>query len=121
MSQATLRLTVRPIDANVSIIGILGDLTIFGEDALMDAYTRACGPTTRTVILDFSGLDYMNSGGIGLLVTLLIRMQRHGQQLLAFGLGEHYRRIFEMTKLNESIRVCESEQEALAAAHESGA
>ena len=51
--------------------------------------------TSRTIVLDFSGLDYMNSGGIGLLVTLLVRVQRQGQRLLAFGLSEHYRQILD--------------------------
>ena len=45
----------------------------------MDAYSdghRRRGD--RTIVLDFAGLDYMNSGGIGLLVTLLVRVQRAG-------------------------------------------
>jgi anti-sigma B factor antagonist len=54
----------------------------------------------------------MNSGGIGLLVTLLIRVQRQKQQLLAFGLNEHYEQIFELTRLNEAIGIYNSEAEA---------
>ena len=42
----------------------------------MDAYARADEPGVRSIVLDFTGLDYMNSGGIGLLVTLLVRAQR---------------------------------------------
>ena len=42
----------------------------------MDAYTRATEGDARAVLLDFSGLEYMNSGGIGLLVTLLVRANR---------------------------------------------
>jgi anti-sigma B factor antagonist len=76
---------------DAGIVRIRGDLTAGCEAGLMDAYARAATPGTRAVILDFSGLDYMNSGGIGLLVTLLVRVQRAGQRLLAFGLSEHYR------------------------------
>ena len=61
----------------------------------MSAYNEASTPTTRTIILNFSGLEYMNSSGIGLIVTLLIRVNRQKQHLLAFGLSEHYRHIFE--------------------------
>ena len=49
---------------------------------LMDAYGRAAGDGVRGIVLDFTGLDYMNSSGIGLLVTLLVRAQREDQQLL---------------------------------------
>jgi anti-sigma B factor antagonist len=60
----------------------------------------------------------MNSGGIGLLVTLLIRANRHAspQRLAAVGLSEHYRHIFELTRLNEAIRLYPTEADALHAA-----
>ena len=54
----------------------------------------------------------MNSGGIGLLVTLLVRANRAKQQLLAFGLTEHYRQIFELTRLDEAIGIYDTEAEA---------
>ena len=47
----------------------------------------------------------MNSGGIGLLVTLLVRANRHSQQLLAFGLSDHYAQIFELTRLDEAVGI----------------
>ncbi len=45
----------------------------------------------------------MNSGGIGMLVTLLVRSQRRQQRLAAVGLSDHYRQIFELTRLDEAI------------------
>ena len=66
--------------------------------------------------LNFTGLEYMNSGGIGLLVTLLVRANRAKQKLLAYGLTEHYRQIFELTRLDEAIGIYDTEAEALAAA-----
>lgn len=117
MQQANVIFTVRPMSDTTSIIGIDGEVNFFAESALMDAYTEACKPTTRNVILDFSGLDYMNSGGIGLLVTLLIRMKRQQQRLFAFNLDEHYRRILELSRLNEAIGIYDSEAEALKAAN----
>lgn len=119
MAQTPLTLTVRLIDETTSIIGMLGELSMFGEDALMAAYAQASGPSTRTIALDFNGLEYMNSGGVGLLVMLLVRMKRQGQQLMAFGVGAHNRRIFELSRLNEIIGLYDSEAEALAAAHAS--
>jgi anti-sigma B factor antagonist len=57
----------------------------------------------------------MNSGGIGLLVTLLVRANRQKQKLLACGLNDHYRQIFELTRLDEAITIHDSEADALAA------
>ena len=80
----------------------------------MAAYSQA-GEKTRAIVLDFSGLEYMNSGGIGLLVTLLVRANRQKQKLLATGLNDHYKQIFELTRLDEAITIHDSEAAALAA------
>ena len=82
----------------------------------MDAYTDGSGDGVKTVLLNFTGLEYMNSGGIGLLVTVLVRSNRAKQKLLAFGLTEHYREIFELTRLDEAIGIYATEADALAAA-----
>ena len=82
----------------------------------MDAYALASGQGARNIILNFRDLDYMNSSGIGLLVTLLIRANRQGQRLLAYGLSDHYRHVFELTRLDEAIPIYPSETEALATA-----
>jgi anti-sigma B factor antagonist len=87
-------------------------MTAAADDALLQAYAEANTPTTRSIILNFSDLDYMNSSGIGLLVTLLIRVNRQKQQLRAYGLSEHYVHIFELTRLNEAIMICDTQEEA---------
>jgi anti-sigma B factor antagonist len=71
---------------------------------------------TRTIVLDFTELEYMNSTGIGLLVTLLVRAQRHRQRILEFGLSEHYRQMLSLARLDEAIGIVSSEDEALATA-----
>jgi anti-sigma B factor antagonist len=114
MTQETL-LDVRRAGDDTGVIEIRGDVTASSEDALMDAYGRAGDGATRAVLLDFSQLEYMNSGGIGLLVTLLVRANRAKQRLLACGLNDHYRQIFELTRLDEAISIFDTEADALAA------
>src|SRR2546429_9651626 len=114
MPQANVVMTVRRVNAVASIIDIQGEVSAFAEKVLMEAYAEASTPTTRTIILNFSGLEYMNSSGIGLIVTLLIRVNRQKQRLLAFGLSEHYHHIFELTRLNDAIKIYDSESAALA-------
>jgi anti-sigma B factor antagonist len=99
---------------STAILRIRGEITGGSEPQLMAAYAQADG--ARAVILDFAGLDYMNSGGIGLLVTLLVRTQRANQKLLAIGLTEHYRQILSLTRLDEAIGIHDDEAAALAAA-----
>ena len=111
-----LALDVRQSGGTTSVLDVKGDITADSENTLMDAYQKASTEETKAVVLNFSGLEYMNSGGIGLLVTLLVRANRQKQKLLAFGLTEHYKQIFELTRLDEAIEIFGSEDEALKAA-----
>jgi anti-sigma B factor antagonist len=116
MPQAQVTMDVRKVDANASIIDVKGELTAFAEGVLMDAYNQASDGSVRAIILNFEGLEYMNSSGIGLLVTLLIRINREKQKLLTYGLSEHYRSIFQITRLDDAIGIHETESEAVEAA-----
>jgi anti-sigma B factor antagonist len=107
--------SIRRTDAGACIIAVRGEVTTASEKTLTDGYAQASAPGTRAVILDFSGLEYMNSGGIGLLVMLLVRANRQKQRLLAYGLNEHYRQIFELTRLDEAIGIYATEAEAVGA------
>ncbi len=117
MSQAQINMTVRHINPKVSIVDFAGELNAFAEPALMEAYNDASNGNVRAIILNFSGLEYMNSSGIGLLVTLLIRVNRQKQKLLTCGLSDHYQHIFELTRLNEAMSMYDTEAEAIAAAN----
>jgi anti-sigma B factor antagonist len=107
---------VRKVNDKVSVIDVKGELTAFAEGVLMQAYTQCSDGGARAIVLNFEGLEYMNSSGIGLLVTLLIRVNREKQRLLTYGLTEHYRNIFQITRLDDAISIYDSEEEAVRAA-----
>ena len=115
MPESVTTFAVREISAAARVIDIKGDITAQSENVLMDAYGRASAPGVSAIVLNFDGLDYMNSGGIGLLVMLLVRAQRHRQRMLAYGLSEHYRQIFELTRLDEAVAIHDSQHDAVAA------
>lgn len=115
MPETNVEMNLRRPAPQAAVIDIIGEVTSQCESVLMDSFTDAASAETKGVLLNFAGLEYMNSGGIGLLVTLLIRAQRQQQRLLAFGLNEHYQQIFALTRLNEAIGIFGNEEEALAA------
>jgi len=116
MPQAQVTMDVRKVNEKVSIIDVKGELTAFAEGVLMQAYGQASDGNIRAIVLNFEGLEYMNSSGIGLLVTLLIRVNREKQRLLTYGLSEHYQNIFQITRLDDAIGIYDSEEEAIRAA-----
>lgn len=112
MYETNFEITTRPINEQITIIDIQGGLTASAETALMNAFSLASDSGARLILLGFDELSYMNSSGIGLLVRVVIRAQRQAQRVLAFGLQEHFRRIFELTRLQEVIHVYHTEEEA---------
>lgn len=116
MSNTGLYTEIRKLGDQASVIDVKGEVTAGSEDVLSSAFTEASGGATRAVVFNFTNLDYMNSGGIGLLVTLLVRAKRQKQKLMAVGLNEHYRQIFELTRLDEAIEIHPNEESAASAA-----
>jgi anti-sigma B factor antagonist len=112
MGAPAITMDVRRVGDGVAIVDIKGDVTAACEPVLMSAY-EAAGSAASKLVLNFAGLEYMNSGGIGMLVTLLVRANRQRQQLAAYGLSDHYREIFELTRLDEAITIYDSEESAL--------
>jgi len=116
MPETSTTFEVRELSESARAIDVTGDITAQSEDVLMDAYNRANAPGVKAVVLNFTELEYMNSGGIGLLVTLLVRAQRQRQSVLAYGLSDHYRQIFELTRLDDAVGIHDNEQAAMEAA-----
>jgi anti-sigma B factor antagonist len=116
MTEPVLSMDVRHPAVGIAVIDINGEITAACEPTLMKAYEEASTPGTQRLVLNFDGLEYMNSGGIGMLVTLLVRANRQRQHLAAYGLTDHYRQIFELTRLDEAISIHADEPSALATA-----
>jgi anti-anti-sigma factor len=58
-----------------------------------------------TVVLDFAAVQYINSTGIALIVSVLARARAHGRKVVASGLSDHYREIFDITRLSDFIEL----------------
>ena len=110
MPEATATFEVRR-HGPAAIVDIRGDVTAGSEAVLMSAYDET--GDARVIVLNFTDLAYMNSGGIGLLVTLLVRANRHSQSLHAFGLSDHYAQIFEITRLADFLAINPDEDSAV--------
>lgn len=109
MTQLAISTAVRSIDGGVVVIDVSGQLTGQADEELSAAFESAASTTAPIVALNLADLDYMNSSGIGVLVTLLIRAQRGKRRLAAYGLSEHYREIFRLTRLDEAFEIIEDE------------
>lgn len=113
MATKLLEASVRR-DGSAAIITLRGEIDSFGEETLSKAYDEAEALGQPAVLLNFSGVDYINSTGIALIVGLLARARKSGRRLLTSGLSSHYVEIFQITRLSDFMSLYPDEATALA-------
>ena len=97
----------------VAIVDLHGEINAFAEDVLNTAYAEAENRESEVILLNFSDVDYINSTGIALIVSLLARARKTKRRLLACGLSQHYVEIFQITRLVDFMSVFPDENSAL--------
>ena len=101
---------------DTAVIDLRGEIDSRADQALGSAYAKATENGTGSVILNFAGADYMNSTGIALIVGLLAQAKAQGVKIAACGLSDHYREIFEITRLADFITITDTEDGAVSGA-----
>ena len=116
----TLKIETRQADG-VTIVACAGRI-VFGEEstALRDNLKRILG-STRQVVLNLSGVTYIDSGGLGTLVGVYSSARSAGADIKLTGLGQRLRDVLQITKLVTVFEVYDNEQQAMAAFHRGAA
>jgi anti-sigma B factor antagonist len=102
------------IKSNTLILRISGDL--IGEDngaRLIDAVSDALSHKVPACIIDISDLRYINSSGIGVLITILTKFRNKGGEVYLMKPSENVKKLLVITKLNAIFHVVDSEEQAI--------
>ncbi len=106
---------MRQRQPRIVVIDLEGEINAFAEATLSAAYAEAEQYQPTAILLNFSQVDYINSTGIALIVTLLAKARKAHIRLLTCGLSEHYVEIFNITRLADFMSVYPDEAPAPAA------
>lgn len=112
MPPKVLKATVRH-QPSVSIVDLHGEINALAEHVLNNAYAEAEACGLEVILLNFHDVNYINSTGIALIVSLLARARKQHRRLLACGLSEHYVEIFQVTRLADFLHIYSDETSAL--------
>ena len=96
------------------VIAMSGDINAAADVALNNAWEAASALDPTTVVLNFDDVDYINSTGIALIVSILAEARKKQVAVRACGLTDHYRHIFEVTRLADFMPMFEDETTAVA-------
>ncbi len=118
--QAATRVSTRTASAasgsSASVLAFSGDISSASKDAILGAY-HALDGQVRHVLLDFTGVDYINSSGIAIIIQMLLEAGKAGSRTIGiFGLSPHFQKVFTMVGINKYAALHKDEAAALAAA-----
>jgi anti-sigma B factor antagonist len=111
-----LKMETRVADG-VTIIACQGRIQ-FGEDAtaLREELKRVLS-SSRQLILNLSGVSYIDSGGLGTLVGVYSSARSAGADIKLVGIGQRLRDVLQITKLVTVFETYENEQQAMNSFH----
>jgi anti-sigma B factor antagonist len=96
-----------------TVLDLRGEINGFAQEALNAAYVEAEAKDPGAILLNFEGVDYIDSAGIVLIGNLLAKARASKRRLLAYGLSDHYVEIFDITRLSDFVSVFPDEESAL--------
>jgi len=105
--------TVRREPNGVVVIGVDGQLIVSNRHELKERVAEAMDFGSRKVLVDFTATGYIDSSGLGALVSLAKKLREAGGELRLAGLNEDLRTLFELTKLDTLFSITATADEAL--------
>jgi anti-anti-sigma factor len=98
---------------DISHVALSGRLDIEGVGKVELPLTSATVSQRKPVVLDMSGVEFLGSLGIGLLVRCAVSLQRSGARFVLFGCQPPVKKSLEITKVNAVLSMADSEAAAL--------
>ena len=99
----------------IAVVTLAGELDVAGASALERELERvAADHSPTTLVLDLSGLDFMDSTGLRLVVLADQRAQEEGRRLVLVRGNESVQRVFAITRMEERLSFVDDAAEAAA-------
>ena len=97
----------------VTVVDVEGQLIVGNRQELKQKILEELEGGERKFVIDFSDTGYIDSSGLGVLVSLSKKIREQGGELRLSSLNEDLRTLFELTKLDTLFRIANSKSEAL--------
>ena len=98
--------------ADAPIIRIRGEIDLRSSPELRATLSELVPNQPERLILDLSGVSYMDSSGVGTIVELKRRIDRAGGRVILFGLQPRVRSVFEITRLDKFFTITDGLEQA---------
>ncbi len=100
-------------EADVCVVSVEGQLIVGNRQELKQKVLDEIERGERKFLVDFSQTGYIDSSGLGVLVSLSKKIREHGGELRLTNLNEDLKTLFELTKLDTLFQIAETRERAL--------
>jgi anti-sigma B factor antagonist len=100
---------------DITVIGVEGQLIVGNRQELKQQVLEELENGSRKFLIDFANTGYIDSSGLGVLVSLSKKIREQSGELRLANLNEDLRTLFELTKLDTLFQISTSREEALGA------
>lgn len=97
----------------ITLVEVEGQLIVGNRQELKQKVLEHLEGGDRKFVIDFSNTGYIDSSGLGVLVSLSKKIREQGGELRLSSLNEDLRTLFELTKLDTLFRIADTKDEAL--------
>jgi anti-sigma B factor antagonist len=111
-SAEDIEIKTRTVD-DVTILAPMGEIDLGCAPTLRVHINSVQGKRPRKLIIDLTGVPYMDSSGVATLVEAMQNARRSGSKLVLCGLQTKVRSIFEIARLDTVFTIVESESEGM--------
>lgn len=99
-------------DGRLGFMDFPRDVTAQTRETAYQAYSQLALAKVKSIGFNFGSTDYLNSAGIGLIISLVEDASQAGRKVFAYGLNSHNRKLFRMVGLTERLELVANENEA---------
>ncbi len=98
---------------DVTLIEVEGQLIVGNRQELKQQVLEQLEGGDQKFVIDFANTGYIDSSGLGVLVSLSKKIREQGGELRLSSLNEDLRTLFELTKLDTLFRITDDKAQAL--------
>lgn len=99
--------------ADVDVLHVAGRLDLVSSNTLKDSVRQRLQQKRTRLVLEMRGLDFINSSGLGALVSIFKDVRLVNGRLILAGLAPYVQEIFEITQLTNVFEICKTESDAI--------
>jgi len=99
---------------NILLMDVNGEVDLYNAPEIKEVIKEQIDNNKRQIIINLDEVSYIDSSGIGALISSLSNLKKIGGGLKIINVHDSVKKVFELTKLTSFFEIYDNEDEAVA-------